>query len=366
MEDLSLGAMNIFISSVRRGLEEERDALSGLIEALGHTPQRFEDWTALPVPPREACMRAVDGCDAYLLLLGERYGEAMPDTSVAATEEEFTVARKRAIPVLAFRKHGVTMEPDQQRFAARVEAYAEGFFRDSFANTAELLTKVAKALRDLDQRPGPLQTRPLDDARPADWLQARRSPHGHPTASTLELHMIPVPPARLSATALEEAADSLVWHGRASGHLAQPEGVRTGADAEYSWAAGERSGLRLGRSGELTIWLLLPRDSMGVVLDGRRLEEDLAGMLQLAMEVDGGRVGEFALAVALDPLEMTVTEGDVSELGRRTRVSLPGMPVSTPVRVEAEDTVPARSIPYAARDLARELALRLLHAFRQR
>ncbi len=287
--------MNIFISSVRRGLEEERDALPGVIEALGHTPQRFEDWTALPVPPREACMRAVDGCDAYLLLLGERYGEAMPDTSVAPTEEEFTVARKRGIPVLAFRKHGVTMEPDQQRFAARVEAYAEGFFRDSFATTAELLTKVAKALRDLDQRPSRLQTRPLDDPLPADWLQARLSAHGHPTASMLELHLIPLPPARPSATALEEAADSLVRHGRASGHLAQTGGVRTGSDADYSWAASERS-----------------------------------------------------------------------ELGRRTRISLPGMLVTTPVRVEAEDVVPARSIPYAARDLARELALRLLHAFRQR
>jgi Domain of unknown function (DUF4062) len=38
--------MKVFISSVRRGLEEERDALPGLISAIGHTPVRFEDFTA--------------------------------------------------------------------------------------------------------------------------------------------------------------------------------------------------------------------------------------------------------------------------------------------------------------------------------
>lgn len=42
--------MRIFISSVRKGLEEERDALPGLIRALGHTPVLFEDFTAQTTP----------------------------------------------------------------------------------------------------------------------------------------------------------------------------------------------------------------------------------------------------------------------------------------------------------------------------
>ena len=42
--------MKIFISSVRRGLEDERDALPALISALGHTPVRFEDFSAQSVP----------------------------------------------------------------------------------------------------------------------------------------------------------------------------------------------------------------------------------------------------------------------------------------------------------------------------
>ncbi len=358
--------MIIFISSVRRGLEEERDALPGLIEALGHAPRRFEDWTARPVPPREACLQGVEGCDAYLLLLGERYGEPMPDTSLAPTEEEFTVARRRGIPVLAFRKAGVAMEPEQQKFAARIEAYAAGFFRDSFTDTSDLLIKVAKALRELEQRPAALETRPLAESLPADWLAARRQPLGYTATSRLELHVIPVPLTHFSATGLEAAAESLVRHGRASGHFAQAEGVQAACDGTYAWAAGERCGLRLGRNGELTLWLALPRDNMGVILDRTRLEGDLAGMLHLAADLDVGRATEVALAAALDPLDMMVVEGDVSELGRRNRVSLPGMPTDAPVRVDAQETVPARSLAYGAVDLARELALRLVHAFRKR
>ena len=43
--------MRIFVSSVRVGLEQERDSLRGLILALGHEPVLFEDFTAQPVPP---------------------------------------------------------------------------------------------------------------------------------------------------------------------------------------------------------------------------------------------------------------------------------------------------------------------------
>src|SRR5262249_27264549 len=179
-------------------LEEERDALPGLIKALGHTPRRFEDWTARPVPPREACLEGVEGCDAYLLLLGDQYGEPMPDTGLAPTEEEFAVARSRGIPVLAFRKAGVGMEPEQQGFAARVEAYAAGFFRDSFTATSDLLIKVAKAVRELEKGPTTLKTRPLAEPLPADWLGARRQSLGYGATSTLELHVIPVSPTRVT------------------------------------------------------------------------------------------------------------------------------------------------------------------------
>jgi len=75
--------VKVFISSVRRGLEEERDALPGLIQALGHEPRRFEDFTAQSVPSRQACLDGIEAADVYVLLIGEHYGDSLPETGKA-------------------------------------------------------------------------------------------------------------------------------------------------------------------------------------------------------------------------------------------------------------------------------------------
>ena len=89
-------AVKVMISSVRRGLEPERDALPGLIMALGHQPVRFEDFSAQPHPSREACLRAVHESDVYLLLLGPHYGHVFPETGQSATHDEFVAAQAEA------------------------------------------------------------------------------------------------------------------------------------------------------------------------------------------------------------------------------------------------------------------------------
>ncbi len=75
----SLAAVIVFISSVRRGLETERDYLPGLLRASGYEPRRFEDFAAQPVPSRDACLAGVEVADAYLLILGEHYGDPLAD-----------------------------------------------------------------------------------------------------------------------------------------------------------------------------------------------------------------------------------------------------------------------------------------------
>lgn len=108
--------MKVFISSVRRGLEQERDSLPGLITAIGHESLRFEDFTAHPWSSRETCVRAVGQADVYVLLIGPAYGDPMPDTGLSATHEEYNAARVEGIPILVFRKEDVAMEAAQQEF----------------------------------------------------------------------------------------------------------------------------------------------------------------------------------------------------------------------------------------------------------
>jgi len=133
-----MAARKVFISSVRRGLEEERDSLPALVKAVGHLPRRFEDFTAQPQPSRDAFLAGVEGADVYLLLLGPHYGDPIFDSGLSPTEEEWTVGKRRGIPILVFRKLDVDLDDAQLAFAKRVEDYVTGRFRDTFSTTADL------------------------------------------------------------------------------------------------------------------------------------------------------------------------------------------------------------------------------------
>ncbi len=179
------------MSSVRRGLEGERDALPGLVLGLGHEPTRFEVFGSLPVPSREACLRGVENADAYLLLLGEHCGDPLPDTGKSPTEKERTVPKRRGIPILVFRKQGITLEPEQAEFIRRVEDYVEGRFRGSFVSVGELLGAAGKAIRALDARPASLAWKLLASAVTVRWHTFPRGPRGDTLGTVLEVHVLP-------------------------------------------------------------------------------------------------------------------------------------------------------------------------------
>lgn len=138
--------MKVFVSSTRAGLAEERDALPGLLLAVGHDPVVYEGFGAQHVPSREACLRAVADSDAVVLLLGAEYGARMPDTGRSPTEEEWRVARGLGKPVLVFRKRGVEPTAEQAVFAAGVGDFAAGRFWAEFDGVGDLLPAVALAV----------------------------------------------------------------------------------------------------------------------------------------------------------------------------------------------------------------------------
>ncbi len=99
----SVADVKIFISSVTYALPAERDGLATLLKVVPpYEPRRFENFTAQDRSSREACLAGVEDCDVYVLLLGPRYGEPLPDSGMAPTEEEFEHARRMDKPILAF------------------------------------------------------------------------------------------------------------------------------------------------------------------------------------------------------------------------------------------------------------------------
>ena len=199
--------MKIMISSVRRGLEQERDALRGLIMALGHEPVRFEDFTAQPVPSREACLQAVTESDVYLLLLGPNYGHVFPETGQSATHDEFVAAQAKGIPRMTFKKTGVAFEPDQQDFERFVGDYGTGIFYATFTDAADLQTKVVAGIRKAQEQPPALTFEPLSEAVSVEWR--RTWPGNLGLTACLEVHVLPVPVSLLTARLMNEARTGL-------------------------------------------------------------------------------------------------------------------------------------------------------------
>lgn len=190
-----LALVRVFISSVRGGLEAERDALPGLVKAIGHEPVRFEDFTAQPDPSRQACMDGVDSSDAYLLLLGPRYGHTFPDTGQSPTHDEYMRARARGIPKLVFLKEGPTPEPEQAKLIEQIRDYASGSFYDTFSGVADLLEKAAQAIRGLESGPSALTWEPLPDPPDFSWRSDWADPRQGQSRDDpiVELHAMPLP-----------------------------------------------------------------------------------------------------------------------------------------------------------------------------
>jgi Domain of unknown function (DUF4062) len=359
--------VKVFVSSVRRGLEEERGALPGMIQALGHEPRRFEDYTAQSVPSRQACLDGVEDSDAYVLLLGEYYGDPLPDTGKSPTEEEFTVARRRNIPIFAFRKRGVTLDEEQEKFIARIEDYSTGVFRKGFANATELLPEVARAIRELEQAPAALKFESLAAPVEVPWHAFER--HGwRSTATTLELIAIPTSPAALSATALAALPARLARIGRDTNFFDESYALDTGVERGSARAASRPdrevpiAGLGVISSGAVVVWHEMPSDMLGVILDQTEVADRIAAMLEMVGQLLPPS-SPVALAIGLHGLG-SVVEGRGSDLGHRNSASMPGFGQDKAALVEPRDAVPAAAIARAADEIGRELALRLVLAFR--
>lgn len=359
--------MKVFISSVRRGLEEERDALPGLIRALGHEPRLFENFTAKKVPSRDACLSGVEESGVYVLLLGEHYGDPLPDTGKAPTEEEFTVARRRGIPILVFRKRGVTPDDDQAAFIKRIEDYATGLFRGAFATATELLAEVAAAIRELEQAPTALSLSRLTAPVSAPW----KAFEGHgwrSTATAIEIHAIPIPPTQFSATVLTALPGRLARAGRECGLFTEDQALDTGHAEAWVHAATKPdrqvpiAGVRVTSTGTVSVWREMPSDMLGVILDPADLAPRIATMLRLAAELLP-RDCAAALAIGLYGL-WSVMEGQAADLGHRSSGSMPARQAEAAL-VEARDSVPVGALESAVDEIARELALRLILRFRE-
>jgi hypothetical protein len=310
--------VRVFISSVRKGLEEERDSLPGLINALGYTPVRFEDFSAQATPSREACLSALESSDVYLLLLGPNYGHVFPETGQSATHDEWVYAQKKGMPRLVYRKSGATFEPKQHEFSRTVEAYATGVFRDSFHNTVELQTKVVQGLRKLASKPSPLEFNRLAHPTAVSWIADANGENSTISSQEplLEVHTLTVDHSGYSVREMEQLTDSLANRVRGTHYIGDDAGLNVSRFKDYAVANIAKSGprpawdkpqvwglqeVRLYRTSQISIRATLPRDQMGPILDAEILPQEIAEMLRLTGALGIIQQGNVVVAVGVAP-----------------------------------------------------------------
>ena len=170
--------MKVFISSLVRGLEPDRDAVDSAAQLLGHEVKRSEDFAASPDTPQRACLAGVRWSDVVVLVLGPRYGDRQP-SGLSATHEEYREARQEQRDVLAFLQRDIELEPDQRAFVDEVRGWEGGVLSGGFATPEELEAAVTRALHDLELA---RQIAPLDEAevaaRAVDLVPDRRGSYG--------------------------------------------------------------------------------------------------------------------------------------------------------------------------------------------
>lgn len=371
--------MKVFISSVRRGLELERDALPGLILALGHTPKRFEDFGAQAMPSREACLHGVDASEAYLLLLGPYYGHVFPDTGQSATHDEWVAAVGKGIPRLVLRKAGVDFEPEQEQFANLVGDYGHGVFYAGFTDVADLQMKVVQALRGLESQPSTLTFSRLRAPVEMRWLEdSNNQGRGSASAPWLELHIAALTSEPRSARQLRELPGHLVSSLRNAGALPLTAGVdpllEDGAvvvllpqSEDRQWNQprdGALVGVRVDAVGQVSLWWTLPSDGLGSILDQQVLTALIARGLRLVAALRVLPEGDSAIGIGLGGGTSLVSEGKVTGVARGSAaMSLSG---SQPVRVPPDEAVSAAAFDRGADEVARSLVQALIETFRKR
>ena len=141
--------LRVFVSSVEKEMKDERLIVQNLINtdaflSAHAVPVLYEVEPASPENPVVECLKVLDTCQVYLLIVGQQYGD--PVDGLAMTHREYRRAKESQLPVLAFIKgeRSLEREPGTVAFLKEVEADAPKYKR--FRNVIELQKEVRAAL----------------------------------------------------------------------------------------------------------------------------------------------------------------------------------------------------------------------------
>lgn len=208
---------------------------------------------------RNACLDAVDSCDIYLAIIGERGGWTTPSGRLVV-EEEYDRARSSNLRCLVFLKD-VKRDDDAQQLVREMSDYIRGHFRVEFDTPTDLENEVERALREIidTHRSAPINMNELQ--------QEAEAPYQFGNDASLRFLLAPVreeevfSPVNLESEALEDLVYGIA-HDRDLGLLKYEKSKRSVIEGNalviYQQLSGRGQGkedtrIRIQESGFITI-----------------------------------------------------------------------------------------------------------------
>ena len=176
--------MDIFISSVGKGLKQERQAAISQVLKLGDRPIGMEHFGSSIDPPLEECLSQLADADLMILILGTYYGSIHSATGISYTENEFRYAKQSGIDVLAFAleslRKKISVANDQtaakkyEQFLASIEATVH---YDTFSSPDQLAAAVSTGISNYKRKNGELGRRVTPFATGAEYFSRLLDPN---------------------------------------------------------------------------------------------------------------------------------------------------------------------------------------------
>lgn len=97
--------LRVFVSSVQKELEDERLIVQNLLNtdaflSVHCVPLLYEFEPASPDKATEGCLKALERCQVYLLIVGLQYGTCIGEFSI--THTEYRCSKEMKLPILTF------------------------------------------------------------------------------------------------------------------------------------------------------------------------------------------------------------------------------------------------------------------------
>ena len=100
--DTTIKKFSFFLSSTFKDLKDLRQNIEIIIRDAGHFVNSMENFRSSDSNKLSYIESKIKESDYLILIIGNRYGELIPDKNISYTEYEFDYAERAEVPILSF------------------------------------------------------------------------------------------------------------------------------------------------------------------------------------------------------------------------------------------------------------------------